>query len=132
MFIYAEYKKLLDEGNKVCFRCENGRHSKKYKYFTHGYNAVFWLCSSCLKELGSTNKVMEYLEAVPIPYKCLNYASYSPTRATTPTVALVKNTPGNGDINERNKTCQVVKARKNKNGNTKRNGIIQNVRGGNK
>lgn len=72
---YAEYKKLLEKGNKICFKCENGQHSKKYKYFTHGYNAVFWLCSSCLKELGSTNKVMEYLEAVPIPYDCLNYSS---------------------------------------------------------
>lgn len=87
---YAEYKKLLEDGNKICFRCENGRHSKKYKYYTHGYNATFWLCSSCLKDLGSTNKVMEYLEAVPIPYECLNYAS----REIQAPVQIIKSVPG--------------------------------------
>lgn len=66
---------ILKQQEKTCFFCGNGHNSRKWKFYTHGYQAAHWVCKPCieLRFGGSPETVVEALEKIPLPQSKLNF-----------------------------------------------------------
>jgi hypothetical protein len=67
---YLEYKNSKE---KKCWFCNNGKHSKKWKFYTKNYQMKFYVCLPCLEQKGGTNAVVQELEKIPLPQNCINF-----------------------------------------------------------